>query len=142
MARRFSRRSLLAATALVGGAVALASWAAVRTHAPDLERDVIGRTLRQAAPDAPITPEVIRAFHAGGWPAFANQWGRAATALWISSRFVSDGNGDEDGSRNQLMSRDLVTRFLMGSNFFLRDNSTTPITWLGLNFCPNPFRRW
>jgi len=131
-------------TVLFGaGALVVSTLAAGGVSIAMLDRtDFFASVLRRYLPDA-IVPDVeIAEFADVYWPIMAKRYGSRAAlmpSLETVDRLFIPGEMDEV----EQMERDILTNFLIGSNFFgLKDPKTEPIDFTGLVVaCSNPFQR-
>jgi hypothetical protein len=98
--------------------------------------------LRRCLPDAIVPDSEIVEFAEAYWPLMEKRYGSRAAlmqALHAADRLLIPG----ETHSIEPLERDIITNFLIGSNFFdLKDPKTEPIDFTGLSIaCANPFRR-
>jgi hypothetical protein len=134
---KLDRRTLLFSGA---GALAIAGAGAttVGVKAHDT-RTLLGWILRRNLGDSLVTDSAVDAFAQAYGPTFQAHHGFKHAVAWLADTVTP-----LDLGRIEAMERDVVTAFLLGSDFFLPDRrKTAPIQFLGLydTTCGNPFKR-
>lgn len=128
-----ARRGFLAGLGVLalGGAGAWALWGR--------ERAMVEQILRRSIPDTPIPAEAVDGFFADFWPDLETRSGLRGEAA-MSIREISRAFGlAEDASAAP--EREIVTAFLLGSNYFQRNGGNEPVIWLGMSQACNPFAK-
>jgi len=98
--------------------------------------------LRRYLPNAVVPDSELVEFIQSYWPLMEKRYGsRAALMRTLNAvdRLLIPGELES----TELLERDILTNFLIGSNFFnLKDPKTESIDFTGLSIaCANPFRR-
>jgi hypothetical protein len=133
------RRTVL----LGGGALIVSAFAGGTLGVAMLDRNgFLAAVLRRYLPDAVVPESELVEFAQSYWPLMEKQYSSRVAlmrALNAADRLLIPGELDS----TELLERDILTNFLIGSNFFnLKDPKTEPIDFTGLSIaCSNPFRR-
>jgi hypothetical protein len=103
---------------------------------------VFGAILRRNLPDVQLPEAEIRKFVDAYLPEFLARRGRREAFLWRAATMIDD-LAPWGAQITEEVERDVLTQFLIGSNFFqLSDPRSEVIEFFGLpSACPNPFYR-
>jgi hypothetical protein len=131
---KVDRRLVLAG----GGALLALGGAGLAASLHDTRR-VIGWVLRHYLGDVRVTNEALDAFVKAFGPTFEARYSLKQTVAWLTTVAAP-----VDIPQVEYMERDLLTNFLLGSDFFQPDRpKDAPITFVALPqvACGNPFMR-
>jgi hypothetical protein len=132
-------RRMVFAGALAGlGLASAAAWAGLGRP-----RAAIRAVIRRNVGQLNVPVDAIDAFADEFWPGLKQRLGRKGGVM-LAMLEVGRPLTDVVGSRRiESAEREIVTAFLLGSDFFRAGSSPEhPISWVGLaRTCQNPFRR-
>ncbi|MGE0118035.1 MAG: hypothetical protein AB7S71_02190 [Dongiaceae bacterium] len=135
---------MVARRVLVLGGLATVTAAAVggTVGVAFLKHDFFASMLRRHLPGLALADGEIRKFVDAYWPRFIDRHGRRRARLLILTVRL-DQVIPEEADVTEQIERDVITQFLIGSNFFQRaDPGSETIAFSELpTICPNPFYR-